>query len=255
MPMSEIYGIDISRWQDKIDWDTLVRNNDLAFVIMRAASGTRVDGFFGSYVVDCKRVGIPFGLYFASTAKTVDDAKKEAALAIEMARKYKPDYPIWYDMELDYQRKLGKSAVTQIVKTWLDTVSAADIRCGFYSNRDWLNNVFDYAKLKGYPLWYAAYPSTKQKKLTGAPKDNRSKLTYPEAVIWQWSDNGKVPGITAPVDLNVCYEDLLDYGESDVAEAKAIIEKKAGLSKATIDYLEAYKYGDALLKKLAKAMQ
>ena len=206
----EKYGIDISKWQGDIDWDTLAKNKDLAFVIMRAASGTGTDSKFESYVADCKRVGIPFGLYFASTAKTVDAAKTEATLAIEMAKKYKPQYPIWYDVELDSQRKLGKATVTQIVSTWLDTVSAAGVRCGFYSNRDWLNNVFDYAQLKGYPLWYAAYPSTAEKKLTQAAKDNRSKLSYPEAVIWQWSSNGKVDGIVAAVDLNVCYEDLLE---------------------------------------------
>lgn len=206
----EIYGIDISKWQGDIDWDTLAQNKDLSFVIMRAASGTGMDSKFESYVADCKRVGLPFGLYFASTAKTVEAAKGEALLAIAIAKKHNPQYPIWYDVELDSQRKLGKATVTQIVKTWLDTVSAAGVRCGFYSNRDWLNNVFDYAKLKGYPLWYAAYPSTAEKKLTQAAKDNRSKLSYPEAVIWQWSSAGKVPGIVAPVDLNVCYEDLLE---------------------------------------------
>lgn len=260
MTMSnELYGIDVSKWQGDIEWDTLAQNKDLSFVIMRAASGTSMDSRFAEYVAECKRVGIPFGLYFASTAKNVNAAKKEAELAIEVAKKHKPDYPIWYDVELDSQRKLGKKAVTEIVLTWLDAVSAAGIRCGFYSNRDWLNNAFDYAKLKGYPLWYAAYPSMAEKKLTEATKNNRSKLSYPEAVIWQWSSSGKVPGIVAPVDLNVCYEDLLDKGKADsseieVAAAKEIIAKKAGLSEATITYLDSYKYGDALLKKLAKAM-
>lgn len=225
--MSEIYGIDISKWQGDIDWDTLAQNKDLSFIIMRAASGTGMDSMFGSYVADCKRVGIPFGLYFASKAKTVEAAKEEAALAIELAKKHKPSYPIWYDVECDYQRKLGKDVVTQIVKTWLDTVSAAGIRCGFYSNRDWLTNVFDYAKLKGYPLWYAAYPSVAEKTLTEAAKDNRSKLSFPEAVIWQWSSNGKVPGIVAPVDLNVCYAEYLptklDRGYVTISEAKEIL--------------------------------
>lgn len=252
--MSELFGIDISKWQGDIDWNTLAKNKDLSFVIMRAASGLGTDSKFLEYVTECKRVGLPFGLYFASTAKTVDEAKAEAALAVLTAKKYKPDYPIWYDVELDSQRKLGRDAVTEIVKTWLDTVSAAGIRCGFYSNRDWLTNVFDYDKLKGYPLWYAAYPSTAEKKLTEAAKDNRSKLSFPEAVIWQWSSNGKVPGIVAPVDLNVCYEDLMDKGELTVAEAKVVVKEKAGLSDATITFLAAYKYGDDLFKKLAKAM-
>ena len=38
-------------------------------------------------------------------------------------------------------------------------------------------------------------------------------------------------------------------------EAKQIIKTKAGLSDATIVYLDSYRYGDDLLIKLAKAMQ
>ena len=38
-------------------------------------------------------------------------------------------------------------------------------------------------------------------------------------------------------------------------EAKKIIKKKAGLSDSTIAFLDAYRYGDDLLIKLATAMQ
>ena len=38
-------------------------------------------------------------------------------------------------------------------------------------------------------------------------------------------------------------------------EAKSIIKTKAGLSDATIVYLDSYRYGDDLLIKLAKAMK
>ena len=38
-------------------------------------------------------------------------------------------------------------------------------------------------------------------------------------------------------------------------EAKSIIKAKAGLSDSTIAFLDAYRYGDDLLIKLATAMQ
>ena len=41
----------------------------------------------------------------------------------------------------------------------------------------------------------------------------------------------------------------------EVAEAKAIIAEKAGLSKESIEYLQAYSWGDDLIKKLAAAMK
>lgn len=61
----------------------------------------------------------------------------------------------------------------------------------------------------------------------------------------RWTKHGKLPWVeydTAKVD-------------SAVEEAKRAIKAKAGLTDGTIEYLAAYKYGDDLLKKLAKAMK
>lgn len=41
---------------------------------------------------------------------------------------------------------------------------------------------------------------------------------------------------------------------SDLSSYRATIKSKAGLSDATLDYLQAYKYGSDLLRKLAAAM-
>lgn len=204
--MVERYGIDVSRWQGVIDWDKLAENADLSFVILRAASGCAYDSKFKEYIKEIKRVKIPFGLYFASTALSVEDAEKEADFAIGVLREHGSDYPAFYDVELASQKALGTETVTAILKTWLDRVSAAGYNAGYYTNKAWLDTVIDEKQLEGYPLWYAAYPSVSEKTLTDAPKDNREKLSYPQAAIWQWSSNGRVDGINAKVDLNVCYE-------------------------------------------------
>ena len=109
-------------------------------------------------------------------------------------------------MELKHQRELGKDMITKLLKLWLDTVKETGVRCGIYTNKDWLDNRIDISKLDGYDLWYAAYPSITAKKITDGRKDNRSKLSYPQAVIWQWSSKGSVEGISGNVDLNICYE-------------------------------------------------
>ena len=60
-----------------------------------------------------------------------------------------------------------------------------------------------------------------------------------------WQKHGKLPWVeydTVKVD-------------AEAEEAKKTIRQKAGLTDGTIDYLAAYKYGDDLLKKLAKAMK
>ena len=38
-------------------------------------------------------------------------------------------------------------------------------------------------------------------------------------------------------------------------EAKRVLKTKAGLSDATITYLDSYRYGDDLIVKLAQAMK
>ena len=206
--MNEKYGIDVSMAQGVIDWDRLAENADLSFAIIRAAQGTAQDSRFARNIKECERVGIPYGLYFAASATTEEDVRKEAAFAAGLLTLYRPQYGAWYDMELAKHRALGKAKITELMRTWLAYVSGEGCRCGIYTNKDWLDNRIDHALLAECDLWYAAYPSTSPKGLSDAPEDNRPKLSYPQAAIWQWSSAGKVDGITGNVDLNVCYEDF-----------------------------------------------
>lgn len=225
---NEIYGIDVSMAQGSIDWDTLAANNDIGFVIIRAAQGTFQDSRFAYNITECRRVGIPYGLYFASSAKTEAEVVSEAKFAIEYGRLYSPAYGMWFDMELDSQKLLGKTAISKLMRTWLEAVSAAGLRCGVYTNKDWLDNRIDKGIIEDFDLWYAAYPSTARGSLLGAPKNNREKLSYPTAEIWQWSSTGRIEGIIGNVDLNVCYVEFADKTTKDLGyitfeEAKEIL--------------------------------
>lgn len=209
----ERLGIDISRAQNSIDWETLAKVEDLEFVIIRAAQGTAEDSRFAENVRAAMRLKIPFGMYFASSATTAEEAIAEANFAAEYAKQYQPIYGIWYDMELPKQQTLGKQKITQLLRVWCDRVKEVGVPYGIYSNRDWLNNRIDLPQLADANLWYAAYPSVKQKILTDAPKENRSKLSYPQAAIWQWTSKGRINGIIGNVDMNVCYKDFLPQKE------------------------------------------
>ena len=209
----ERFGIDISRAQNSIDWETLAKVEDLEFVIIRAAQGTAEDSRFAENVRAAMRLKIPFGMYFASSATTAEEAIAEANFSAEYAKQYQPIYGIWYDMELPKQQTLGKQKITQLLRVWCDRVKEVGVPYGIYSNRDWLNNRIDLQQLADANLWYAAYPSVKQKILTDAPKENRSKLSYPQAAIWQWTSKGRIDGIIGNVDMNVCYKDFLPQKE------------------------------------------
>ena len=224
----ERFGIDISRAQNLIDWETLAKVEDLEFVIIRAAQGTAEDSRFSENVRAAMRLKIPFGMYFASSATTAEEAIAEANFAAEYAKQYQPIYGIWYDMELPKQQTLGKQKITQLLRVWCDRVKEVGVPYGIYSNRDWLNNRIDLQQLADANLWYAAYPSVKQKILTDAPKENRSKLSYPQAAIWQWTSKGRIDGIIGNVDMNVCYEDFAALtGEDETPEEYVTVEEAA----------------------------
>ena len=229
--MAEIekLGIDISMAQGSVDWETLKKNENLAFVIIRASQGKNQDTRFAYNITECRRVGIPYGLYFVSTAKTVAEVKEEAENAIGYCRTYQPKFGVWYDMEFDYHKLLGKKTISSLIRLWLEQVSAAGIRCGVYTNKDWLDNRIEHDIIEDYDLWYAAYPSSSRKVLTQAPEDNQDKLSYPMAKIWQWSKLGRIDGIIGDVDLNVAYSDnfenrhIADLGFVTIEKAKEIL--------------------------------
>lgn len=74
---------------------------------------------------------------------------------------------------------------------------------------------------------------------------------------FQWDDHGKCTA--AMVRKGKLPRMMPKYKEVDKAmtkdEAKRILKAKAGLSDATITYLDSYRYGDDLIVKLAAAVQ
>lgn len=78
---------------------------------------------------------------------------------------------------------------------------------------------------------------------------------------FQWDEHGKYTGsmiragkrpATMPLYQNQVKKEAAKVTKD---EAKSIIKTKAGLSDSTIAFIDAYRYGDDLLIKLATAMQ
>ena len=77
--------IDVSRYQDKIDWQA-VKNAGIQGAILKTVStnasfgGLYIDPFFGYNYRECKRLGIPVGVYYYTYALDRGYADKELAL-------------------------------------------------------------------------------------------------------------------------------------------------------------------------------
>lgn len=81
--------------------------------------------------------------------------------------------------------------------------------------------------------------------------------SLPDKPHFQWDDGGRYTA--AMVRKGQLPRMMPEYKEVEKAmtkdEAKRILKAKAGLSDATITYLDSYRYGDDLIVKLAEAVQ
>lgn len=196
--MKEFKGIDVSSYQNNIDWKT-VKNEGIDFAMIRAGYGRNIlDTCCNKNVQGCKANSIHFGLYWFSYALDTEMATNEANYICDLADKYAPDYPICFDYEYDsynYAVKCGKTpnvtTMVAIANAFLKRVEERGYYAMFYSNYDYLNRVFS-SLLSKYDIWYALWGTNK-----GSIK----------AGIWQYSSKGIVNGILGKVDLDISYKD------------------------------------------------
>ena len=93
-----MFGIDISEHNGNIDLSNYVGQ----FVIIRVGWGSfTADKKFVRNVQECKRLGIPFGVYHYSYALNPETAKREAEAVLKAIEPYKHDIKVgvWFDME------------------------------------------------------------------------------------------------------------------------------------------------------------
>lgn len=211
----EIKGIDISSNQGKPDW-AKVSNSGIKFAILRIHQKSGTDTSFEHNYKGCKSNGILIGGYKYSYALTPAQAIDEAESVIEVLNGRGLDFPIFYDLEWNQQRTLGKQAIENIAVAFLIRMKKAGYKVGIYCNYDWYKNCLSDA-LKQYDCWIANYP---KKELDNGTLQER--LRVPVGVGWQYSEHGKVPGINGNVDMDVFYTDYRteQKGETTVVKTK-----------------------------------
>ena len=190
-PTKPVYKvIDVSDWQDKIDWNK-VKADGVVGAIIRYADGTTLDKRFTENMANAKAVGMHVGSYIFSRAKTKAQAEAEAERIFAACKIYDLDMPIYIDLEV---AKLSKYADT-VAPAFLNKMKALGGRGGVYAYLNWWNNYLKNTA-KNYsasPFWIAQYNST---------------MTYKPASkmgMWQYSSDGSVNGIKGRVDMNQCY--------------------------------------------------
>ncbi len=196
-------GIDVSKWNQEIDWEA-VKEAGVEFAIIRcgyrgASTGALiVDPMFTQNIEGAIAAGIPVGVYFFTQAVTEVEAVEEASMVIDLIRQYDVDYPVFLDSEsaggAGRADNLSTSDRTKISLAFLQTIKTAGYETGIYGSTNWLNNRLNMTDLSAYRTWLAEYA------------DIPSYAGYYH--MWQYTSKGYVNGISTNVDLDYCYLDI-----------------------------------------------
>ena len=208
--------MDVSRHQGVIDWAKVKASGKVNGVMIRAmgnsgagkASKPYLDPYFARNYAECKRLGIPVGVYSYFKATTRAEADRELAYFRQLLTGRSFDLPVAVDIEDEVQKPLGKAALTGLTAYMLSTVESWGVYALLYTGL-WFGSTFLYmggAALKPYDVWLAAYRT--KKPAPGWPFG-----------MWQYTSTARVPGVSTNVDMSHAYKDY------------ASIIKRAGLSK------------------------
>ena len=195
-----VTGIDVSKYQPNIDWKT-VKASGIEFAIIRvgyrgSSTGVLVeDPYFKQHIKGATQAGLKVGVYFFTQAITKAEAVEEASMALALTEGYNLAYPIFIDTERvsgnARANNLSRANRTEIVEAFCKTIQNAGRKAGVYASKSWYNDQLDVSKLDKYCIWVAQYNTT---------------CTYNGRYsIWQYTETGKVPGISGYVDLNISY--------------------------------------------------
>lgn len=212
----EIKGIDVSSYQGKPDW-AKVKKAGINFAILRIHQKNGSDSSFEHNYKGCKTNAIPVGGYKYSYALTPAQALEEAEDTLSVLAGRGLDFPVFYDLEWNSQRKLGKAAVEKIAEAFLKRIKKAGYKVGIYCNMDWYQNVLT-EKLRKYDLWLARYPAN----------DNgtvQERLRPAQGIGWQYSSKGKVVGVSGNVDMDVFYTDYRTEKKEEGTVSKTKLQK------------------------------
>lgn len=195
-------GIDVSKHQGEIDW-AKVAADGVKFAFIRVGNrgyGTGAiveDAQFENNIKGAISNGIQVGVYFFSQAINEEEALEEAKFVLEKVAPYRVQCPIVLDVEKVADSQARMNQITSEQRTantlvFLETVKEAGYDVMLYHNMEMSLLMLDLAQFEEYDKWFAYY---------------NKEIYYPYAFdVWQYSDKGRINGISGDVDLNISFK-------------------------------------------------
>lgn len=197
-----IHGIDVSRYQQVINWNSVrdmrVEGVAIGFAFIKATEGNvNVDRYFRRNWRKSREARLTRGAYHFFIA--TKNGRTQAENFIKTVNLSPGDLPPVLDIEQTYG--VPGVQLRKRVREWLDIVEEHyKVKPVIYTNVDFyrrhLGDEFD-----EYPLWVAHYLQKRR------PRIHR------DWIFWQHSELGKVNGISSNVDFNVFNGDSTEFRE------------------------------------------
>lgn len=195
-----IHGIDVSKYQEFIDWKLVkamdVNGTKVEFAFIKATEGLgNMDRQFKRNWQKAKDAGITRGAYHFFIA--TKSGKTQAENFISRVDLEEGDLPPVIDVEQAYGMSGDK--IRKEVRAFIDAMEYNyHVKPIIYTNVNFYNRYLK-GEFDDYPLWVAHYLQKER------PRIGR------DWIFWQHSETGRVNGITNPVDFNVFNGDSADF--------------------------------------------
>ena len=186
-----VYGIDVSHHQGNINWGKLKqgRNGEppISFVYIKATEGsTYSDKRFETNWKEAKKHGFIRGAYHYFS--TESSGERQASLFISRVKLEPGDLPPVVDVE---DEPKNAAAYREELKKFINALEKHyGVKPVIYTYKKFHERHIDNVHFKDYPLWIARYNAN----------DPGIDSKW---IMWQCSENGKLPGIREKVDINV----------------------------------------------------
>lgn len=194
--------IDVSSWQGDVDWAKAKADGvEGAIIRLGYGWGNYADAKAQRNINECKRLGIPFGIYWYSYAYDANCARAEGNDVAAKLRQMgvSPNdlkYPVYYDLEkwtwAGHTPPTNPNVYSGMADAWYGALQSAGYKnLGVYSYTSYLQGPLNNSNIYAKTRWVAQY---------GAQMGYNAFGTNDRG--WQYTSSGHINGISGSVDMN-----------------------------------------------------
>lgn len=175
-------GIDVSHYQDTVNWEKVAKNKEISFVYVKATEGASIaDRMYKYNMKKAREAGLLVGSYHVYSSRTT--AYEQFANFKKVVGKTKQDLVPVLDIEANHCNKLYMKRVDKLLELMEKEYGVKPM---IYTSEKLYDTHFNIKKYKKYHYFIANY-------------NREPRMAY---TVWQYTQRGKQKGIAGFVDFS-----------------------------------------------------